>query len=240
MVVGQDIAVGADDEAGTGGGRLGHLAPDIGGGLVGDGHHGVHVHGVDLAGVQAALGGHGGAGDACAGLGVLQSLDLLLELGDLQVHLDLVLLQPVLPAAVDDARGGGAGADDHRCGRDGGQDPLAGLPVFGGTLFRGGVFLGLGGVGPLIHRLMFRDRLGLGFGLHPGVAGGGREEFLLARAGAVPGGVLRLRGGSFVNGFLADGQVLLGGVKVQFIVVFHGGSSLFSLVALCIHHRPNM
>ena len=60
MLVGDDVAVLGEDEAGTGVGGHGLLAEDVGSGLCGDADHGVDRQGVDLGLGEALAGVIGG------------------------------------------------------------------------------------------------------------------------------------------------------------------------------------
>ena len=51
MIVGDDIAVGGDDEAAAGTGGGGYLTEDVGtGDFIGDAHDRCHILGIDLSG----------------------------------------------------------------------------------------------------------------------------------------------------------------------------------------------
>ena len=59
MVVGENIAVGGDDESGAGGGGCGLEAPEVGGDGGGDAHGGIDVGGVNLSRGHFLAGVHG-------------------------------------------------------------------------------------------------------------------------------------------------------------------------------------
>ena len=244
MVIGEDIAVGGQHEAGAGGGGFGNLAPDIGGGLVGDGHHGLHIHGIHLAGGQAALAGHGGAGDADTGLGLPQLTDLLLQAVKLGAYLLLIVLHAVFPLPVDHRGGDGAGAGHQRHREHSGQNLPAKAARLSLALLRDGICLGLGGIRSLIDRFSVRLRFGFRLRLFPEIVGGGGEKFLLSRSGPMPGGVLCFE--DLVCGLFKIRQkhlwLLVIGFKQSIVVVFHDGSSLCFLRAsiICIKYEQIM
>ena len=204
MVIGDDIAVLCNDEAGAGISAFLDRTVDIGADDTGNGHHAVDILLVDFRSRQVLT----GLQRPCAVTGGTHIVDLLLQSRDLVLHILQKQRILLLPVAVAEAGGHGT-AGDHQGGgddtcHDGPQElsVLAFLPFGSG----GSVLPGLPGIAACLglRRLLIRGLVAVGI-----VAVG---RFPLAHTCAV---IVALLG-------LGLGLGLGYGLKGFVFVVFHG------------------
>ena len=141
MVVGDDIAILGENEAGAGGGTLAGLAIVIGLDGAGNGNHALGVVFIHHPGSLSALGGDGIGHVGCRdGAGTAQGVQLLLHGADGRG----CLLHLILPLVIDGGIGQAAAAG-HQCQRQDSADCLAQTGAVLGLIYGcGGLGIGFG------------------------------------------------------------------------------------------------